>query len=167
MTQEYKFKNTYQLTMMHIIIGTAFAGFGIFILFHSFLTGQLTVGTLITLTVIIFIVLINIQPVRCRIQYKTYDKDKIVRLDKAEKKISVTTKGQEEIQITGDEVKEVELFYSWNTNPITSDLGYSKIKLNDGRTIILTQLTIDQSIIKSMFRDKVVREKTRFMNMIT
>lgn len=61
-------------------------------------------------------------------------------------------------------VKNVELYYSWNTNPFSSDLGYSKIILNDNSNIFLISDTINQWKIRALFKTKVSIEKNRFMN---
>ena len=61
-------------------------------------------------------------------------------------------------------VKNVELYYSWNTNPFSSDLGYSKITLNDNSDVFLVSDTINQWEIGTLFKTKVSIEKNRFMN---
>lgn len=61
-------------------------------------------------------------------------------------------------------VKNVELYYSWNTNPFSSDLGYSKIILNDNSNVFLVSDTINQWKIREIFKTKVSIEKNRFMN---
>ena len=61
-------------------------------------------------------------------------------------------------------MKNVELYYSWNTNPFSSDLGYSKITLNDNSNVFLVSDTINQWEIKTLFKTKVSIEKNRFMN---
>ena len=66
--------------------------------------------------------------------------------------------------IENQTVKNVELYYSWNTNPVSSDLGYSKITLNDTSNIFLVSDTINQYEIRTLFKTKVSIEKNRFMN---
>jgi len=66
--------------------------------------------------------------------------------------------------IENPNVKNVELYYSWNTNPFSSDLGYSKITLNDNSNVFLISDTINQWEIGSLFKTKVSIEKNRFMN---
>lgn len=167
MIQEYRFRNAYRFAIPHLIIGAIFLVISIFILVRIVFTDQLTVFSFIAFAAMLFVALINIQPARGRFQYQFYDKDKIVHLNKSDKTILVkSVTSAKEIQLNTDNVKEVELYFSWNTMPITSDLGYSKIKLSDEQTVVLTQMTIDQSIIKSLFHDKVIKEKTRFMKII-
>jgi len=67
-------------------------------------------------------------------------------------------------EIENTNVKNVELYYSWNTNPFSSDLGYSKITLNDNSNVFLVSDTINQWEIGTLFKTKVSIEKNRFMN---
>lgn len=63
-----------------------------------------------------------------------------------------------------DDVKSVELYYSWNTNPFSSDLGYSKIMLNNGDFLFATQNNINQYHIYKAFKDRISVNKSRFSN---
>jgi hypothetical protein len=66
--------------------------------------------------------------------------------------------------IENKNVKKIELYYSWNTNSFSSDLGYSKIILNDNSTVFLISNTINQNEIRKTFKTKLSNEKNRFMN---
>ena len=67
-------------------------------------------------------------------------------------------------KIENKNVKKVELYYSWNTNPFSSDLGYSKITLNNNSKVFLVSDTINLWEIRTLFKTKVSIEKNRFMN---
>jgi len=61
-------------------------------------------------------------------------------------------------------IKDIEVYYSWNTNPFSSDLGYSKVTLADNSKVFLTSSVVGQSTVESLFKAKVSKVKTRFMN---
>jgi len=64
-------------------------------------------------------------------------------------------------------IKEIEVYYSWNTTPFSSDLGYSKITLEDNSKVFLTSTVLSQSTVESLFKAKVSKVKTRFMNKLS
>lgn len=61
-------------------------------------------------------------------------------------------------------VKTVELYYSWNFQPFSSDLGYSKIIFSDGNFVFVTQNNINQYHIYKVFKKKVTCNKNKFAN---
>jgi hypothetical protein len=61
-------------------------------------------------------------------------------------------------------VKAVELYYSWNSSPFSSDLGYSKIIFLDGNSVFVTQNNINQYHIYKIFKKKVTVNKSKFVN---
>ncbi len=63
-----------------------------------------------------------------------------------------------------NEVKNVELYYSWNTNPFSSDLGYSKIILFNEEFVFVTQNNINHYHINNVLRTKITLSKNRFVN---
>ncbi|KAA2224492.1 hypothetical protein [Chryseobacterium sediminis] len=72
---------------------------------------------------------------------------------------------RKEKEIDFSKVKAVELYYSWNSNAFSSDLGYSKIILeNSEPPILITQNNIDQYHIYKIFKNKVTVNKSRFAN---
>ncbi|WP_026979015.1 hypothetical protein [Flavobacterium tegetincola] len=89
-----------------------------------------------------------------------------IKIDAQKKKIVVINKlNLSETEIQFDEIESVELYYSWNTNTFSSDLGYSKLNLfNNERSIIITQNNLNQSIIHKILKNKVVKNKSNFTN---
>ena len=63
-------------------------------------------------------------------------------------------------------VKTVELYYSWNSLPFSSDLGYSKIIFSDGNFVFVTQNNINQYHIYKIFKKKVTCNKNSFANIL-
>jgi hypothetical protein len=101
----------------------------------------------------------------CRIQYATVEKGKNVILCGAKKKLIITdTTTKTEKTIKPENVRAVEIYTSWNTNPFSSDLGYSKLILNDSSIIIITQKMLHELHIEKLFKKKITKEKSRFMN---
>ncbi|PQJ69268.1 hypothetical protein BTO14_14695 [Polaribacter butkevichii] len=98
-------------------------------------------------------------------EYRKSEKGINIKINNEDKQLVIknTGNGKSEV-INNDNVKSIELYYSWNTNPFSSDLGYSKIMLNNDSKIFITQDKISQAEIKSLFRKKVKKEKSRFMN---
>ena len=68
-------------------------------------------------------------------------------------------------EINFDDVISVELYYSWNTNPFSSDLGFSKLNIkNRDIPLIITQNNLNQFHIYKTFRNRVTKNKSNFMN---
>lgn len=89
-----------------------------------------------------------------------------VRIDPLEKQIIVLDKrSRKERKIDFEKIKAVELYYSWNSNAFSSDLGYSKIVIEDNaEPILITQNNINQYHIYKAFKNKVTVNKSRFVN---
>jgi hypothetical protein len=158
------FKNLGNL--LNLGTGILFLGFSIFLTIKIL---QITSGklTLAYISLIIFYCLsyLFLATALIRIQYRKSERGINVSINDIEKNISLKNNenGKSKV-ISNESVKSVELYYSWNTNPFSSDLGYSKITLNDNSNIFITQNKVSQSEIKSLFRKKVTKEKSRFMN---
>lgn len=102
-----------------------------------------------------------------RFQYQRITKSNHVLVDTQEKHIIVSDiKSGKTITITNETITAVALYYSWNSNPFSSDLGYSKIILQNNDTVYITQSMVNQETIQSLFKTKVVHTKYRFMNRI-
>ncbi|QBJ86514.1 hypothetical protein DDI74_09685 [Chryseobacterium gleum] len=88
------------------------------------------------------------------------------KIDPLEKQIIVLDKqSRKERRIDFNKVKAVELYYSWNSNAFSSDLGYSKIVLEDNaKPVLITQNNINQYYIYKAFKNKVTVNKSRFAN---
>lgn len=100
-----------------------------------------------------------------RNQYYQNNLNYFLELDKTKKALIIHFKQNSNPKyVNFDEVKYVKLYYSWNTNPFSSDLGYSKIILNDGSFYFVTQNNINQYHIYRAFENKISVNKSRFAN---
>ncbi|WP_301162016.1 hypothetical protein [uncultured Winogradskyella sp.] len=149
--------------------------FGIGILIFSFsvfltikiaqnTSGNLTLA-IISLIIFYWLSYLFIATSLIRMEYRKSEKGINIKINNEDKQLVIknTGNGKSEV-INNDNVKSIELYYSWNTNPFSSDLGYSKIMLNNDSKIFITQDKISQAEIKSLFRKKVKKEKSQFMN---
>jgi|SRR5690554_4172285 len=90
-----------------------------------------------------------------------------IKLDKQNQKIIILDKqNNNQTEINFENVKSVELYYSWNTNPFSSDLGYSKLNIENSNPIIVTQNNLNQYHIYKSFKNKVTKNKSNFLNTI-
>ena len=103
-----------------------------------------------------------------RKKYFLLNQEKEVSLDLLRKQIIITNKlTRTNEKISFERVKKVELYYSWNANHFSSDLGYSKIFIdNTYEPIIITQNNINQFEIYKLFKDKITKTIYRFANRI-
>ncbi len=89
-----------------------------------------------------------------------------IKINMLEKQIVLFNKENgTERKIDFSMIKEVELYYSWNSNPFSSDLGYSKIMVkNNEAPVLITRSNINQDQIYKAFKNKVTVNKSRFIN---
>jgi energy-coupling factor transporter transmembrane protein EcfT len=107
---------------------------------------------------ILFFLVINL-----RRRYKIVDKGKKLFLDKKNRELKIVTPDKT-IIILNSEIDNVEIFESWNTNPLFSDLGYMKLNMKEGVSIIITKYTANQYDLQSLFKDKALKITTRLLN---
>ncbi|MDO6600007.1 hypothetical protein [Tenacibaculum sp. 1_MG-2023] len=147
-------------------IGILFLGFSLFLTVKivQITSGKLTLAY-ISLIIFYWLSYLFLSTALIRIQYRNSEKGIDILIDDVEKNLTLknSKNGKTDI-INNGLIKTVELYYSWNTNPFSSDLGYSKITLKNNSNIFITQNKVNQSEIKSLFRKKVTKEKSRFMN---
>ncbi len=88
------------------------------------------------------------------------------KIDTLEKQIIVLDKqNRKERKIDFDKIKAVELYYSWNSNAFSSDLGYSKMMVEgNAEPVLVTHNNINQYHIYKVFKNKVTVNKSRFAN---
>lgn len=100
-----------------------------------------------------------------RQKYYLLNKQFNIEFDTKKCEIRVTDKRNNKSSIFSfEDVKFVELYYSWNTG-FTSDLGYSKLILRNNRPpIIITQNNVNQHFIYKIFKNKITINKNRFAN---
>lgn len=90
-----------------------------------------------------------------------------IKLDKKNQKIIILDKqNNKQTEINFKNVKSVELYYSWNTKLFSSDLGYSKLNIENSNPIIITQNNLNQYHIYKSFKNKVTKNKSNFLNTI-
>ena len=101
-----------------------------------------------------------------RRQYHEVDQDKVVTVDTLSKEVVINQAGKETIIIQSD-IEKVEIFSSWNTNPLFSNMGYVKFNLLNGDNVTVTRLTADDADLQPIITGKPVDRKTRLMNPIS
>lgn len=101
------------------------------------------------------------------IRRKYYLLNKIFKIefDTEKREIRITNKRNNSLKgFNFEEIKAVELHYSWNNTLFSSDLGYSKLILKNDSSIIITQNNVNQYIVYKAFKSKVILNKSRFAN---
>ncbi len=152
--------------ILNLGIGILFLSFSLFLTVKivQITSGKLTLAY-ISLIIFYWLSYLFLSTALIRIQYRNSEKGINIFIDDVEKNLTLKNSENGKIDVINNElVKTVELYYSWNTNPFSSDLGYSKITLKNNSNIFITQNKVSQSEIKSLFRKKVVKDKSRFMN---
>lgn len=100
-----------------------------------------------------------------RLAYRKVSRDLSVTVDRMNKSLTLINHSDGTTRTIGrGDIKEVEIYHSWNTSPFSSDLGYSKLTLVDGSKVFLTCSMVSQSTINNLFKTKVRKVRTRFMN---
>lgn len=122
--------------------------------------------SLISITLFSFLAYLILGAALIRNTYYKQNLKEEIKIDAQKEKIVVINKlNLTEIEIQFDEIEAVELYYSWNTNSFSSDLGYSKLNLYKKEySIIITQNILNQYKINKIFKNKVVKNKSNFMN---
>src|SRR5690606_26516440 len=98
------------------------------------------------------------------IRRKYYLLNKILNIefDTKKREIRITDIRNNNLKIVNfEEIKDVELYYSWNDTPFSSDLAYSKFILKNDNPIIITQNNVNQYIIYKALKSKVILNKSR------
>lgn len=101
------------------------------------------------------------------IRRKYYLLNKIFKIefDTEKREIRITDKRNNNLKgFNFEDIKAVELYYSWNNTLFSSDLGYSKLILKNDSSIIMTQNNVNQYIVYKAFKSKVILNKSRFAN---
>ena len=156
--------------LLIMLTGFAFLGLAVFTTFKTLIEKSLDASFIVNLlypTPFYIIGYLFSMGSYCRIQYATIEKRTNAVLGYANKVLIVTDKTTKtEKTIKPENVKAVEIYTSWNTNPFSSDLGYSKLIMRDSNSsvIIITQNMLHQMKIKKLFKKKITKEKSRFMN---
>lgn len=100
-----------------------------------------------------------------RLEYRKVSNDFSVTVDRKNKSLTLINNSDGTTQIIDKSViKEVEVYHSWNTSPFSSDLGYSKLTMADDSKVFLTRSMVNQSTVNNLFKPKVRKVRTRFMN---
>ena len=161
------------------ILGNLIYGFA-FMLFTIFITIMITrklilewnefnlykiIFAIISMILFSFLTFLFLGTAIIRYKYFKQNVKEEIKLNNNERKIIILNKlNQTETKINFSDVTSVELLYSWNTNPFSSDLGYSKLIINNKKSIIITQNNINQYQIYKIFKNKVTKNKSNFMN---
>lgn len=121
--------------------------------------------TLIIISLFLMLTFLFLGTALIRKQYNQSNLKYFIELDSEKSQIIFNDKGNlKKRLIDFNLVKTVELYYSWNSQPFSSDLGYSKIILSDGSSVFVTQNNINQYHLYKAFKKKVSCNKNRFAN---
>ena len=101
-----------------------------------------------------------------RRQYHEVDQDKVVTVDTLSKKVVINQAGKETI-INQSDIEKVEIFSSWNTNPLFNNMGYVKFTLLNGDNVTVTRFTAGDTDLQPLITGKPVERKIRLMKPIS
>ena len=140
-----------------------FLGFSIYISFKDFTSDNFKlIGLLLPLLfAILGIALIKI--CLTRRQYYELDKNKAIYLDKNKRQIKIDNNGNLST-ISSSDIKDIEIFNSWNTNPLFSTLGYMKLNLQNGDSFIITKFTATQFDLESLIAGHQTKTTTSLIS---
>lgn len=105
--------------------------------------------------------LIRIYFVRC--QYYNLDKNKTLLLDKKNRQIQIEDNGNLST-ISSSDIKDIEIFDSWITNPLFATLGYIKFNLQNGDSLIITRFTASKSDLDFLLTGHKIKTTIRLLN---
>lgn len=126
-------------------------------------TNSIIVFAIISICLFSFLTYLYLGTAIVRYKYFKLNNKEEIKLDKLDEKIIVLDKlNNKETEINFKNVKSVELYYSWNTNPFSSDLGYCKLNIENSNPIIVTQNNLNQYHIYKSFKNKVIKNKSKF-----
>jgi len=97
--------------------------------------------------------------------YYKIDKDKTLIIDPIKRQVLIKQPGKQTI-INSEDIKDIEIYESWNNNPLFSSLGYVKFNLSNGDSIKVTKFTADNTDLQPLMTGKTVKRKTKLMNKI-
>jgi len=148
-----------------LLVGIGFLSISIILSLKTYQNGSQNITIeILSMLIFSFVGYLFISTAICRLQYDSLQNKRNVQIDIQNKEIAINNleKINSQIVLNVDNVTDVEIYFSWNTNPFSSDLGYSKIFLKDNSIQLITQNEIHQSLIKKVFGKKVVEKKSKF-----
>ena len=172
---EFEYKKS--KILLDLIFGYLFLAISIFIsimIVRKFIIDwneiQLT-NVIFGLIFIILLVVLNYQFLGIAIIRNSYYKKNLYEtfsIDEIHKKIIIDKKSKNQIEkIDFENVESLELYYSWNVTTLSSDLGYSKLNLNNGnQSLIITQNNINQYQIYKLFKNRTVKNVSKLANVL-
>ena len=171
---EFEYKKSKILT--DLIFGFIFLLFTIFItimilrkmiLDWNQITNLKIVFAILSICLFSFLTYLYLQTAIVRYKYFQINNKEEIKLDKQNQIIIILDKlDNKKTEVNFKSVKSLELYYSWNTNPFSSDLGYSKLNIENSNPIIITQNNLNQYHIYKSFKNKVIKNKSNFLNII-
>lgn len=122
--------------------------------------------SIISIILFSFLTYLTLRTAFIRNSYYKHNLRQKIKIDTIKRKITVINSlNLIETEVQFDEIESVELYYSWNTNTFSSDLGYSKLNLiSQENSIIITQNKVNQYKIYKILKNKVVKNQSNFMN---
>lgn len=172
---EFEYKKS--KILLDLIFGYFFLAISIFIsimIVRKFIIdwNEIQITNVIFGLIFIFLfVVLNYQFLGIAIIRNSYYKKNLYEtfsIDEIHKKIIIDKKSKNQIEkIDFENVESLELYYSWNVTTLSSDLGYSKLNLNNGnQSLIITQNNINQYQIYKLFKNRTVKNVSKFANVL-
>lgn len=100
-----------------------------------------------------------------RNQYKKINFQTTISIDKTEKAI-IIERDNNIITIKNSDIRDIEIYRSWNSKPPFYDLGYTKFNLTNGDNIVITNFITDETKLAPIITKKKKKYITRLMNPI-
>ncbi len=148
----------------NIFIGLVFVGFEFFLLFWFLVNPPDQLFGYLFLLIWGFVSYIQLKAGLIRRTHLTLA-NSIEILKISEEFLSFKKQGTPEV-INQENLKCLDLYYSWNTSPFSSDLQYAEFELKNGQIIIIPDRAIEIYRLESVFQKKTRYKKNRFMNRI-
>jgi len=162
MVRKFNYSN-----LFGFLVGFGFLFFSIVLVTKLFEnTSDYIIGKRIVIFGFFFLGYLFISTAICRFQYDRLENKRKVKGDIKNRELRIMNSDNNVILLNRDNVDAVELYYSWNTNPFSSDLGFSKIFLKDGSIEFVTQGELSQFQIEKIFGRITTEKKSKFKHYI-
>ncbi|MCB0399882.1 MAG: hypothetical protein KDD26_09730 [Winogradskyella sp.] len=149
-----------------LLVGLCFLSLSVVLTIKSFNNNSNIFAISLSLIVFYLLSYAFISTALCRFQHDRLESKRKVQINFNNKEIRISSLGNNEIVLNRDNVEKAEIFYSWNTNPFSSDLGFSKIFLKNKSIQFITQNEIHQSHVKKVLGKLVTEKKSKFKHFI-
>jgi hypothetical protein len=96
-------------------------------------------------------------------QYKKNDGDKVITIDSDKRQLTIKSPNKSDMIISLQDIKSIEFYESWSKSPPFSGLGYMKLSLINGHSLVITKSIIDWLDVISLTKGKPKKTITKLM----